>query len=331
MFMKKNSILVTIALMIVSLLGANAQDPNLNIDADANAFLNATQTGVIRVRVVEASAGNVPGNRVGVQISTNASYLTFAGAQPTLPSGSTICSNNGGTILIMLPAFSEAIDFNVNITAVSAQADVNISANLEWYDGSGACNAGAPFGDDEDAGNASSAIIDVISATPVNLISFSGKAEGGKAVLDWVTAEETGFSHFVVEKSPDAKAFTAIGQVPAKGSNNSYDFTTDQAEALVYYRLTMVDHDGSSAPSKIIPVALDDSQAPVFMVYPNPTSDYLQVKYKEAGTIRIVDVSGNEVKSQDVESGVNAIDVRNLREGVYFGKFNNRSFKFVKR
>ena len=164
-----------------------------------------------------------------------------------------------------------------------------------------------------------------------NLISFSGKAEGGKAVLDWVTAEETGFSHFVVEKSPDAKAFTAIGQVAAKGSNNSYDFTTDQTEALVYYRLTMVDHDGSSAPSKIIPVALDDSQTPVFMVYPNPTSDYLQVKYNEAGTIRIVDVSGNEVKSQEVESGVNAIDVRNLREGVYFGKFNNRSFKFVKR
>lgn len=280
--------------------------------------------------VMVSYSGAVPSDRLSLQVSIPAAALNIlSNAEQTELNGGVITSNDNKTIHITLPAIAAGeggwvLSIWVEAIATTGPGALLTSANVNPING-----PNLPGDDTSD--NGATIGITVTSATPVDLISFSGKAEGGKAVLDWLTAEETGFSHFIVEKSLDAKAFTAIGEVSAKGSGNSYGFTTDQTEALVYYRLTMVDTDGTTAPSKIIPVALDDSQSPSFMVYPNPTADYLQIKYNEGGTVRIVDISGNQIKSQQVESGVSVIDVRDLREGVYYGKFNNQSFKFVKK
>lgn len=298
------------------IIGGN-DDPKVH-----NQTLNVT----VNLSAINGHASD--GNEFTVRIG-GSGFANFSAVTPTINMGApaiawtynVMLQSWVGSTSASFPAmYFSTITFTGLQVAGAPTSSVTINANLTPY-----------AGDSESGNDAASKTVPVISATPVDLISFNGKAEGGKAVLDWVTAEETGFSHFVVEKSPDAKAFTAIGEVSAKGSGNSYGFTTDQTEALVYYRLTMVDTDGSSAPSKIIPVALDDSQSPVFMVYPNPTADYLQIKYNEGGTVRIVDISGNQIKSQQLESGVSVIDVRNLREGVYYGKFNNQSFKFVKK
>lgn len=321
----KTRILVLFAALLFGSLGdLIAQSVVLGVQHDpATIPIN----GRGRIRVIISSSGPVSAGAISLQISVPSAAVSILsnGDQNEL-NGGNITSNDGSTIHVSLPAISDgdggwALNIWVQGNASTSGAFLVTTANLD----------SAPLAGDDPADNSASSSIEVTSATPVDLISFNGKAEGGKAVLDWLTAEETGFSHFIVEKSLDAKAFTAIGEVPAKGSGNSYGFTTDQTEALVYYRLTMVDADGTTAPSKIIPVALDDSQSPAFMVYPNPTADYLQIKYNEGGTVRIVDISGNQIRSQQVESGVSVIDVRDLREGVYYGKFNNQSFKFVKK
>lgn len=255
-------------------------------------------------------------------------FTNFSSVTPTVDVGIPIITWNynafteqwtGTTTQSFLPLYMGTITFT-GLQVATGASNVVIQVNLTPY-----------ASDVNSANDDGSKSVPVMAATPVDLISFTGKAEGGKAVLDWLTAEETGFSHFEVEKSADAIAFTTVGQVAAKGSGNSYGFATDQAEPLVYYRLKMVDVDQTYAYSKIIPVALDESQSPAILVYPNPTADYLQIKYGEGGTVRIVDISGKQMQTQQVESGVSVIDVRNLREGVYYGTFNNQSFKFVKK
>jgi hypothetical protein len=325
----KRSFKLLCGLLLSIVFAANAQDPELNIDANANVNLVAGTAGVINVSVVNTYGDEIPANRVGVQLSTNDAALIFSTTQSGLPAGATVCSNTGGTIIINLPVMNPGETFTIAIQGVAATPNVNISANIEFHNP--ACTSGPPFVDDFSANNTSSAVVNITAATPVTLISFQGKAEAGLADLSWMTAEEEAFSHFEIEASTDALAFAKVGEVVSKGSNNAYGLTVPQSAELVYYRLKMVDHDGSFAYSKIIPVSLDEANSPAFLVYPNPTVDLLHIKNKVNGVIRIVDVTGKQVRTQKAEVGIQVIDVKNLREGVYYGWLNDQSFKFVKK
>jgi hypothetical protein len=90
------------------------------------------------------------------------------------------------------------------------------------------------------------------TALPVTLLSFDGKVLEITIQLNWKTTAETNFSHFEIQKSADSKEFGTIGNV--KGISQSiYNFTdTNPTEGQNYYRLRMVDLDGTTAFSKII-------------------------------------------------------------------------------
>ncbi|MNY69892.1 hypothetical protein D3C86_2079020 [compost metagenome] len=57
-------------------------------------------------------------------------------------------------------------------------------------------------------------------ALPVRLLSFDVHESENDAVLQWRTAEETGASHFDIERSTDAITFETLGQVQAVGNSN---------------------------------------------------------------------------------------------------------------
>ena len=78
------------------------------------------------------------------------------------------------------------------------------------------------------------------------------------------------------------------------------------------------------------PLSKDISES----VYPNPASDFIQVKGNlEKSTVKIYDISGNCVLNKFLEDG-NKIDVRSLSSGIYFLKIpavdTNTFCKFVK-
>ena len=57
------------------------------------------------------------------------------------------------------------------------------------------------------------------------------------------------------------------------------------------------------------------------IVYPNPANDYLNMLTTEMqGTIKIMDVLGNEIKSEEV-NGILRLDISNLNKGIYFLRF----------
>lgn len=66
-------------------------------------------------------------------------------------------------------------------------------------------------------------------------------------------------------------------------------------------------------------------------VYPNPTSSIINIEIKESSNIKIVNLLGATVATQQLNAGNNIIDVSNLVSGVYFiHSSNGERVKFVK-
>lgn len=165
---------------------------------------------------------------------------------------------------------------------------------------------------------------------PLTLINFSGSYKNGLAALQWLTADEVAFSHFEVEKSTDAVVFRQAGSVAAKG-NGLYGYTTEQPESTAYYRLKMVDIDGSYEHSRIIAV-LQESRGQVLAAYPNPATDHILIESPAGGILGIYDATGRKHLESTVAPGKNTVDIRTLPGGggIYYGVLHGAFVRFVK-
>lgn len=164
-----------------------------------------------------------------------------------------------------------------------------------------------------------------LTTLPLNLLSFSGKAEENQNILNWQTANEVALSHFEIEKSPNGQKFERIGEVNAKGGPSekvSYEFIDNQNSSFIshnsslYYRLRMVDLDGKSKYSKII--ALENKLQAKPKIFPNPTSDYFSISGNSIfEKLQIVDATGRLVKELLPQID-NKYSLRGISSGVYF-------------
>lgn len=120
---------------------------------------------------------------------------------------------------------------------------------------------------------------------PVSLKSFDAKLVSTTAVLNWTAETESNFSHYIVEKSNDGKEFSNLtmifGADGANSSGTSYSYSESLEKAaggLVYYRLKMVDIDGSYKYSHVRILKLHKLQNSVAIsTYPNPVTSELRI------------------------------------------------------
>lgn len=109
----------------------------------------------------------------------------------------------------------------------------------------------------------------VSTPLPVTLISLTASKSTEGIGLTWKTAQEKDFSHFEVEKSTDARQFRKIGTVIGANTGLYYFNDNAPAEGNNYYRLKMVDLDGSSAISRVLQVNYEAN--PTYLHIENPT------------------------------------------------------------
>ena len=179
-------------------------------------------------------------------------------------------------------------------------------------------------------------------AVPVTLLDFTAQKNSSYVLLKWYATFEASFRQYDVERSTDGISFNKIGEVAGQNLAN-YFFTDNNLpkNALVYYRLKMVDLDGRSRYSKVISIRLNNDPSDA-VVYPNPTAGALHIKLYEPlqanSSLEIADITGRIVKKQSVNANdlnIN-IDIQNLSAGRYFIKIINnrqvinRSFVVIK-
>jgi hypothetical protein len=115
------------------------------------------------------------------------------------------------------------------------------------------------------------------SPLPVELISFTAEEFSQNALLKWSTTSEKDLSYFSVEKSEDGIYYSEIGKVSSAGSASvsaHYEFRDFNFFATSYYRLKMVDLNGSTKYSNIAVCSIG-------------TGKYCKVYKKESGELEI--------------------------------------------
>jgi hypothetical protein len=126
----------------------------------------------------------------------------------------------------------------------------------------------------------------------LKLISFTGSLSLNQTVaLNWTTTLETRTNYFIVERTKDNMYYQQIDTVYALNNGEftqNYDATDfNPSPGMNYYRLKIVDLDGSITYSPIVAVRVTNEKAP--LMFPNPANTYVNIA---AGTdlIRYVNV-----------------------------------------
>jgi hypothetical protein len=148
---------------------------------------------------------------------------------------------------------------------------------------------------------------------PVQLISFTAQKTNGKDVLAaWTTASEFNVNHFELELAKGNNAyqqnqFVKIGEISSHGNSateQQYSFTDmeNNKSGVRYYRLKIIENDGSLKYSAIRPVVFNEEIS--WQVFPNPSSGLFNLTYQandgEAMTVKLYDVTGKTVKQYNI-------------------------------
>ncbi len=182
------------------------------------------------------------------------------------------------------------------------------------------------------------------TAVPVELVSFTGRADNENVVLEWKTATETNNFGFEVEKMID-NSFASIGFVKGNGTSTGeqvYTFTDKNvANGKAVYRLKQIDLDGTTTIFNSIEVDV----APVWSFslaqnYPNPfnPSTVIEFTLAEQGevTIELFDIQGTKVRDLvkgEKSAGKHLLTVsgEGLASGTYLIRMNAGKFTATKK
>jgi hypothetical protein len=174
---------------------------------------------------------------------------------------------------------------------------------------------------------------------PVTLVGFKALKNESVAELAWSTSSEENSSHFEIQRSAEGRVWEAIGAVATRNENaeiQRYVFTDPfPLQTDNFYRLRMVDADGTFAFSKIEHVLFAGPKEQI-RLYPNPVTDRIFLDTIGAGDIQFARIySASGTRHYTGRYSQTGIDVKALPAGVFIleaTEFNGRisSFKFIK-
>lgn len=163
------------------------------------------------------------------------------------------------------------------------------------------------------------------SIVPVQLISFESRRTETGVVLNWKTASEINTGYFVVERSYNEEDFDMLGKInpiPFSSGVRAYEFTDKQVSASIntYYRLKIVDLDGTEQYSPVIRSSDEKIQQAEFDIFPNPSVDKINIiRIPNANMIIISDLTGRIVHRQNITESISntVVDIAFLKPGIY--------------
>ncbi len=182
----------------------------------------------------------------------------------------------------------------------------------------------------------------VQTALPLELVSFNATNIDRQncalrtVKLAWETAKEYDVESFVVERGKYGN-FEKIATVGAYGNAprniSVYEYIdTEPLEGRAYYRLKIVDLDGSFQYSPIVSVSACSDK--MIEIVPNPTAgDVFLTGDFDASKLQLFDFSGRqyECETRTINGGI-LLEMKHFPSGVYFLRYDRKdSYRIVKR
>lgn len=293
-----------------------------------NNFVSFTQIDPLKIRV--SSLG---------PINYTFQYAIGTGAYTTITTLSIVRPSSTSNFTLPM----------VNLSAISELQNVspNKSVNFRVIPWAASNNDFSHFylGDATSSSSTNSLVVNGAVATvlPVKIKTFTAKNVNDKVDLKWQTLSEINFSHYVVERKVGNDEFKEIGIVKTANisTGSSYQFKDDFISfEPQYYRLKMVDLDGSFEYSWVVVASPGQQKNISLSVYPNPvhTSD-INATFSAASknaSLKIIRLDGkvdSEIQLKEGEMS-KKIDTSNLKAGFYTVIYQNsnsiQTIKFIK-
>ncbi len=154
---------------------------------------------------------------------------------------------------------------------------------------------------------------------PVNIAAFTATLINKEEVyLNWYTSTEVNTIAYNIQRSSNGKEFETIGTQKAKG-RGSYHYSDIPAVgvSILYYRLEIVDKDGSKSYSEIRQLIMENGQ---LIISPNPAIDFVTICGENIKQVTLVDLTGRSVIKKEVNSYSINLAISNLSKGMYMLK-----------
>ena len=173
---------------------------------------------------------------------------------------------------------------------------------------------------------------------PVVLNAFTVTKQGSHSLLTWSLSDQAGLSRFDIQRAGDGIHFSTIASEAAANNANAGDYTFTDGQPLPgmnYYRLAMIDQDGTIAYSAIHTLSFETGGNPAVtvQVYPNPATDRLHLAFTNVpGTlnIRLLDTRGQVVRTVTATSASVDIPVSDLTKGIYFVDIAGTNGRYIR-
>lgn len=158
---------------------------------------------------------------------------------------------------------------------------------------------------------------------PLTLTDFTAGVNGSSVDLVWKTSSESNSSHFIIEKSSDNQHFIQVATVDAAGTSSglkNYSFSDEKPayfDRPTYYRLVLIDKDGTKKYSKVVSVTVKARGSFVRKLYPNPViaGNIMQAEIisdkSQPVTIQLYSITGSRIKDMKttILKGNNIINI----------------------
>ena len=167
---------------------------------------------------------------------------------------------------------------------------------------------------------------------PIELISFKANCDDNK--IEWITASETNNELFILQGTNNGIIFFDLDTIPGAGNSNQLLYYSSELETweYSYFRLQQKDFDGKFENSFIIKGCQQNKNLdPV--IFPNPTSGRIIIKYNSHYLFEIFDMTGRKIWSE--KSNRIDFDLTQFQDGEYLirltGQYDQvKTFKVIK-
>jgi hypothetical protein len=179
---------------------------------------------------------------------------------------------------------------------------------------------------------------------PVEMNGFEGEVEQQGISLKWQSLTERNTNYYTLYRSVNGVDFEEIATV--KAANNaqaltSYDYldkTYPVHYSKLYYKLILIDGDGTISYEKVIVVNTPLQELETIMVYPNPSDSTIYIRYPSYFTktieVKILDLQGKEFYKQSHlvnNTRQLQLDISSLSAGVYILQVSENQNKITKK
>ncbi|MGN6165346.1 MAG: T9SS type A sorting domain-containing protein [Flavisolibacter sp.] len=171
------------------------------------------------------------------------------------------------------------------------------------------------------------------SSLPLRLISFSCTSNNTANLLQWQTTAETNTQGFDIERSVDGLSFATIGSITSRNSSgtNLYAYTDNSLwQQTYFYRLKMIDQDGSFTYSRVIKT--QTALTSKLNVFPNPVTNDVSISGLNAtGFIEVTTLLGERLQRLHITGSTQTVSMAGYAAGMYILKYTTGNNTFYQK